>query len=229
VPDEIPEVVVFQAAQLHVTVRMREDEDLQLLRPAQYRTKPRVGELLVLDGAAELDGTKTVVLDDALQLGDRGVRMLHGYRPHPHEALRKARRHRRDAVVDEARGLQGDIEARPVEEDERGRGYEGNIDAFAIHARHLGRRIVELGENGQGRSVIANETRPPGVLLVLHLIVLGVAFERGEHFGRYYMAVHVDALRFPSFRLACRHVPRFSCKFSWVLLAPASRRCLILS
>ena len=62
-----------------------------------------------------------MLFDNALQLGDGGIGVLHGQRAHAHQPLGKRARHIGDAVVDELRRFKPGIGIQPVKISDRRR------------------------------------------------------------------------------------------------------------
>ena len=121
IADEVGQVPAIEPAARTLRIRVREDDHLQFLQAAQYRPEFWVGEFFFADGGAHFHRLETVLLDDALELRDRGIRMLHGQCCHAAQPVGTRSDHFSEAVVDERGGFQRIVGAEPVKESLRPR------------------------------------------------------------------------------------------------------------
>ena len=130
----------FLAARMQ---RVHEHGGAELFRRGEHRLEARVAQRRAVDIAAELDAAEAV-LHQPLQFARGGVRVLHRHAAEAEEALRFARHHGGDGVVDMAGERQRVVERQPIRQQfrhgrehlprdaHRGHGFQAALDVPAL-------------------------------------------------------------------------------------------------
>ena len=191
--DQIGEIVGFKAAAVAREMRVRENENLQLLRAFQHRAVAFFGKLIADYSAAEFNCAETVFFDDALEFSNRGVRVLHRQRRHTAQAVGTFRHHVGHTVVGHARCGGRAVGIEIVKINHRRRRDHRNVEALAVHARDLCIGIEKFVEQRSRMAVFAQEFLAGRRIREMHAVVVRARPYQVEHFAREHVAVHVDA------------------------------------
>ena len=114
IADDVVEIEAAETLCLREPHRMNEHDGAELLGLLPERRERRFGQFLAVDVGENLHALELELLHAALELRDGLVAVRHRHGAERREPIRLARHIFADAVIDDARGLDGDVERHRV-------------------------------------------------------------------------------------------------------------------
>ena len=132
IADDVVEIKARQARRLGETVGMNHHQRAEFFRLFPERREGRIGQFLAGDVGQNLDPGETEFFDAALKLLRRFMAVRHRHRAKALEAVGLLRAERGDAVVDDLRRLDRDVERHRVVALRRRRRDHLHVDAHGV-------------------------------------------------------------------------------------------------